>query len=179
MLQKRDLPDDPVLIYTGATPREPAIFLSHKGRHTSPHPGPSPPPRAPGSPLQLIPYWEYNVVAVWAVEYTDEIGHSSQGLLEGQQDAVAARVELLMEHGPNLPYPYSSDIRGSRHGVVRELRAHSRAGLSGSSTSPTPGEHRYSSSAETRRATTGSTRSTCRLPTTSMTSIWMNFERRD
>ena len=47
------------------------------------------------------------------------------GLSEGQQDDVAARVELLMEHGPNLPYPYSSDIRGSRHGVMRELRAQS------------------------------------------------------
>ena len=39
-----------------------------------------------------------------------------------QQDAVAARVELLMEYGPNLPHPYSSDIRSSRHGVMRELR---------------------------------------------------------
>ena len=38
---------------------------------------------------------------------------------------MAARVELLMEHGPNLPYPYSSDIRSSRHGVMRELRAQS------------------------------------------------------
>ena len=38
---------------------------------------------------------------------------------------MAARVELLMEYGPNLPYPHSSDIRGSRHGVIRELRAQS------------------------------------------------------
>ena len=28
-----------------------------------------------------------------------------------------------MERGPNLPHPYSSDIIGSRHGVMRELRA--------------------------------------------------------
>ena len=54
----------------------------------------------------------------WEVEYTDEFGQWWQVLPEGQQDAVAARVELLMEHGPNLPYPYSSDIRGSRHGVM-------------------------------------------------------------
>ena len=46
-------------------------------------------------------------------------------LSEGQQDAVAARVELLMEHDPNLPHPYSSDIRSSRHGVMRELRIQS------------------------------------------------------
>ena len=61
----------------------------------------------------------------WEVEYTDEFGEWWHGLSEGQQDGVAARVELLMEHGPNLPYPYSSDIRGSRHGVMRELRAQS------------------------------------------------------
>ena len=42
--------------------------------------------------------------------------------MEGQQDALVARVELLMEHGPNLSYPYSSAIRGTRHGVMRELR---------------------------------------------------------
>ena len=61
----------------------------------------------------------------WDVEYTDEFGRWWRGLSEGQQDAVAARVELLAEHGPNLPYPYSSDIRGSRHGVMRELRVQS------------------------------------------------------
>jgi hypothetical protein len=38
---------------------------------------------------------------------------------------VAARVELLMEYGPKLPYPYSSGIKGSRHGVMRELRVQS------------------------------------------------------
>ena len=47
------------------------------------------------------------------------------GTLGGQQDAVVARVELLTEYGPNLPYPFSSDIRSSRHGVMRELRAQS------------------------------------------------------
>ena len=61
----------------------------------------------------------------WEVEYTDEFGQWWHTLSEGQQDAVAARVELLMEHGPNLPHPYSSDIRSSRHGGMRELRAQS------------------------------------------------------
>ncbi len=59
----------------------------------------------------------------WEVEYTDQFGDWWSGLTEAQQDAVAARVELLMEHGPDLPYPYSSDVRGSRHGRMRELRA--------------------------------------------------------
>lgn len=45
------------------------------------------------------------------------------GLTEGQQDALTARVGLLMEFGPGLPFPYSSDIKGSRHGAMRELRA--------------------------------------------------------
>ena len=75
--------------------------------------------------MHLIPYLEYNTPMPWDVEYTDEFGEWWQELSEGQQDALAARVELLMEHGPNLPYPYSSDIRSSRHGVMRELRAQS------------------------------------------------------
>ena len=61
----------------------------------------------------------------WEVEYTDQFGQWWQELSEDQQNAVVARVELLMEHGPNLPYPYSSNIRSSRHGVMRELRAQS------------------------------------------------------
>ena len=84
-----------------------------------------PPPNSANHPLHMIPYLEYNVPMPWEVEYTDEFGLWWQALSEGQQDAVAARVELLMEHGPNLPYPYSSDIRSSRHGVMRELRAQS------------------------------------------------------
>ena len=84
-----------------------------------------PPPNSAIHPLHMIPYLEYNVPMPWEVEYTDEFGLWWQVLSEGQQDAVAARVELLMEHGPNLPYPYSSDIGSSRHGVMRELRAQS------------------------------------------------------
>ena len=62
---------------------------------------------------------------VWEVEYTDEFGLWWQELSDTQQNAVVARVELLMEYGPNLPYPYSSDVKGSRHGVMRELRVQS------------------------------------------------------
>ncbi len=58
----------------------------------------------------------------WEVEYTDEFGEWWWGLSEGQQDAVAARVEMLMDYGPRLPYPYSSNVNGSRHGRMRELR---------------------------------------------------------
>ena len=117
---------------------------------------------------------------VWGVEYTDEFGQWWQTLLESQQDAVAARVELLMEHGPNLPYPYSSDIGSSRHGVMRELRAQSGGRPLRVFYAFDPGRTSILSSlAATRRATTGSTRNTCRWPTTSTTSIWRDCGRRD
>ena len=58
----------------------------------------------------------------WEVEFTNEFAVWWQSLGDADQDAVAARVRLLEEHGPRLPYPYSSDVRGSRHGVLRELR---------------------------------------------------------
>jgi hypothetical protein len=35
-------------------------------------------------------------------------------------------VDLLGDPGPNLGYPYSSDIAGSRHGNLRELRVQSK-----------------------------------------------------
>lgn len=58
----------------------------------------------------------------WEVEYTDEFEQWWNGLSEEQQDSVASRVALLAEWGPGLPFPYSSGIRGSRHGRMRELR---------------------------------------------------------
>ena len=58
----------------------------------------------------------------WEAEYTDEFREWWQGLTENQQNAITARVELLMQLGPNLPFPLSSGVRGSRHGHMRELR---------------------------------------------------------
>ena len=59
------------------------------------------------------------------VEYTDEFGAWWADLTEDEQDDIVAVVELLMEHGPNLPFPYSSGVQGSRHGHMRELRVQS------------------------------------------------------
>lgn len=59
---------------------------------------------------------------IWNVEYTDEFGEWWNTLDEDEQDDVRAFVELLATHGPNLEYPYSSKINGSRHGHMRELR---------------------------------------------------------
>ena len=112
----------------------------------------------------------------WEVEYTDQFGDWWQEIAERDQDAVTARVELLMEYGPNLPYPYSSDIRGSRHGVMRELRAQSAGRPLRVLYAFDP---RSSSSAATRPATTASTRSTCHGPTTSTTSTCASCDGRE
>ena len=61
----------------------------------------------------------------WQVEYTDQFEEWWDTLSEGQQEELAATVELLMEYGPTLPYPYSSGITTSRHSHMRELRTRS------------------------------------------------------
>ncbi len=56
------------------------------------------------------------------VEYTDEFEKWWNTLDENEQEDVDASVELLMKEGPNLPFPYSSGITGSKHSRMRELR---------------------------------------------------------
>jgi hypothetical protein len=58
----------------------------------------------------------------WEVEYTDEFGAWWEGLDEGIQISIDATVRLLEAKGPQLPFPHSSDVRGSRFGQMRELR---------------------------------------------------------
>jgi hypothetical protein len=62
---------------------------------------------------------------VWNVEYTDEFAQWFQGLGETQQDDVTVAGLLLTEHGPQLPFPHSSGLVGSRHPHMRELRVQS------------------------------------------------------
>jgi len=62
---------------------------------------------------------------VWNVEYTNEFGEWYRGLSEPQQDNITAETLLLMELGPQLPFPHSSGINGSRHAHMRELRVQS------------------------------------------------------
>jgi hypothetical protein len=62
---------------------------------------------------------------VWNVENTDEFAEWWNGLTEVQQENIAATIELLMEHGPNLPFPHSSGIGNSKHSHMRELRVQS------------------------------------------------------
>ena len=62
---------------------------------------------------------------VWSVEYTNEFGDWWETLAASEREDVSALVELLGEHGPGLPYPQCSGIKGSRHGHMRELRVQS------------------------------------------------------
>ena len=61
----------------------------------------------------------------WSVEHTDEFAEWYACLSESQQDDLTAIGLLLMEQGPQLPFPYSSGISGSRHAHMRELRVQS------------------------------------------------------
>ncbi|MBS7779375.1 type II toxin-antitoxin system RelE/ParE family toxin [Acidovorax sp. CCYZU-2555] len=58
----------------------------------------------------------------WDVEYTDEFGLWWAGLSEEEQESLDASVRLLEARGPQLGFPHSSGINGSRHGHMRELR---------------------------------------------------------
>ena len=58
----------------------------------------------------------------WEVEYTDEFEEWWTVLDEAEQVSIDAVVSVLEDMGPHLPFPYSSDIRGSKHGHMRELR---------------------------------------------------------
>ena len=59
----------------------------------------------------------------WEIEYTDEFGHwFTRELDDEERESVVAVVGLLEARGPALGYPYSSAIKGSRHGQMRELR---------------------------------------------------------
>jgi hypothetical protein len=58
----------------------------------------------------------------YEIEYTDEFRRWWDSLGEDEQISVYTVVGLLEERGPNLGYPYSSDVKQSRHGNMRELR---------------------------------------------------------
>jgi hypothetical protein len=58
----------------------------------------------------------------WDVEYTDELGDWWADLTEAEQESIDSSVRLLEERGPNLGFPHTSGIEGSRHSHMRELR---------------------------------------------------------
>jgi hypothetical protein len=79
---------------------------------------------------------------VWSVEYTDEFGAWYEELIEGIQDDIDRMVGVLEARGPQLPFPYSSGVEGSRHDHMRELRVQSGESRSGFSTPPIRGARR-------------------------------------
>ena len=58
----------------------------------------------------------------WHVEGTDEFAGWFDRLNDEEQVSIGRVVNLLVEHGPSLPFPYSSGIATSRHNHMRELR---------------------------------------------------------
>lgn len=69
----------------------------------------------------LFYMWHILLVA-WDVEGTDEFAEWFGGLSDNEQVSVGRIVELLVEHGPSVPFPYSSGVESSRHRHMRELR---------------------------------------------------------
>ena len=61
----------------------------------------------------------------WSVEYTDEFGGRFATLINVVQDDIARVVGVLEAKGPQLSFPYSSGVEGSRHEHMRELRVQS------------------------------------------------------
>lgn len=64
----------------------------------------------------------YILGLAWEVEFTDEFEEWWHSLSESEQGKVDARVGLLIEHGPNLGFPFSSQVKTSRFPEMRELR---------------------------------------------------------
>ena len=62
------------------------------------------------------------MLGTWEVEYTNELGEWWEDLTEAEQESIAAVVGLLEEKGPNLGFPHTSGINGSKHPHMRELR---------------------------------------------------------
>lgn len=59
---------------------------------------------------------------MWEVEYTNEFEEWWSQLNESEQTDIVAYVGLLEKSGPQLRFPYSSGINGSKYPHMRELR---------------------------------------------------------
>ena len=58
----------------------------------------------------------------WEVEYTDQFEQWWTSLCEGEQEAVARSVELLLRIGPSLARPHADSVKGLRLANLKELR---------------------------------------------------------
>ncbi|WP_246669743.1 type II toxin-antitoxin system RelE/ParE family toxin [Agrobacterium sp. B1(2019)] len=79
-----------------------------------------------GISLEIFHKWNtFGAPMSWSVEYTDEFGEWYTTLIEAVQDDIVRVVGILEAKGPQLPFPYSSGIEGSKHEHMRELRIQS------------------------------------------------------
>ena len=62
----------------------------------------------------------------WEVEVSDEFLAWYRDLLQAERASVAAAVELLELHGPELGRPHVDTLRGSRFPNLKELRVQQR-----------------------------------------------------
>lgn len=58
----------------------------------------------------------------WEIELTQECEGWYLSLSDAEAESVAFVVDLLASQGPQLKMPYSSQIKGTRFGQLRELR---------------------------------------------------------
>lgn len=58
----------------------------------------------------------------YLIEISDEYEKWWDSLNEKEQIEIASVANLLKIKGPTLPFPYSSDVKGSKHSHMRELR---------------------------------------------------------
>ena len=58
----------------------------------------------------------------WEVEFTDQFEEWWNALAETEQIKIDTAIRMLEEYGPDLSFPMSSRVRGSRHSHMRELR---------------------------------------------------------
>ena len=75
--------------------------------------------------LQITPLRNSIPLCSGQSKYTDEFGAWWNVLTVTEQISIDAHVRKLEQRGPNLPFPYSSGISGSRHAHMRELRVQS------------------------------------------------------
>lgn len=81
--------------------------------------------RAPVSVL-LHRTKKWSSLKAWGMKLAKRIGMKKAKVTEAKQISVDAHVRKLEQRGPNLPFPYSGGINGSRHAHMRELRMQSR-----------------------------------------------------
>ena len=58
----------------------------------------------------------------WEIELTEECEEWYLSLSDAEAESVAFVVDLLASRGPQLKMPYSSQIKGTQFGQLRELR---------------------------------------------------------